>query len=113
MHVQEKRVYRTVRTVSYTHLIMINDKPIISHCLVTFNNNENIDGIVIVCSPEYRDFLSDWIGKLNIDKFMNFADPGENRQYSIINALDTLEECNPENVITVSYTHLIFSYCCF
>ena len=79
--------------------IMINDKPIISHCLVTFNNNENIDGIVIVCSPEYRDFLSDWIGKLNIDKFMNFADPGENRQYSIINALDTLEERNPENII--------------
>ena len=79
--------------------LMINDRPVISHCLVTFNNNKNIDGILIVCANEYRAFLSEWIEKLNINKFIHFADPGENRQYSIINALNSLEKINPKNII--------------
>lgn len=71
--------------------IEIHGRPIISYSLKTFNECPKIDKIVIIADISWWDKISEWINKENISKFAGFADPGETRQYSIINGLKEIE----------------------
>lgn len=63
----------------------VNGKPIIRYVMDTVSGCELIDGFVIVAAEEWYPYLEKQAGE--IDKFMGFALPGENRQLSIYNGL--------------------------
>lgn len=69
--------------------VKVHGKMIISYCLSTFLQNENIDALVIGCANEWKQQIQDEIDKLPYacSKVIKFAQPGETRQYSIFNAL--------------------------
>lgn len=70
--------------------IEIGGRMIISYCLLSLFEHPKIDGVIIVASKEYEMTILDCIPDIN--KFMGFAEPGENRQMSIYNALVKLKE---------------------
>ncbi len=67
--------------------IMVGDRPILMYCLDVFQKHPQIDKILIVAACEWRTFVTRWIEKLNINKFVGYANPGLNRQHSILNGL--------------------------
>ena len=71
--------------------VMVSYHPVINYCLKTFLENSNIDAIVIGVADEWLDFVKEHIKKLNPLKPIYYAKPGETRQYSIYNALNTVK----------------------
>jgi len=68
--------------------IQVNNKPIIYHSLLALYSNRNISNIQIVADEAYHNLIMDCINAYGFaDKFLGFSAPGENRQLSIINAL--------------------------
>ena len=64
--------------------IKVNNKMIISYCLETLDNNENIDFIQIVADKAWHSEIEQ---ELANPKFKGFSEPGANRQLSIYNGL--------------------------
>ena len=62
-------------------------KPILIHTLEKFENNENIDAIVISCLKEYIEYLQKMIRKFDITKVRNIVPGGKTGQESIYNGL--------------------------
>ena len=56
--------------------LVINKKPVIIHTILNFENNPNIDGIIVVCDSSYNDYLIKQFKKNNIKKFVSFAKAG-------------------------------------
>ena len=67
-------------------------KPVISYSLSTFDRHPLIDRIIIVADRQWRGEIDKWLDKFGIKKFLGYADPGETRQYSIINGLKEIEK---------------------
>ena len=72
--------------------LAFRSRPILSYSLSTFDRHPLIDCIVIVADRQWRSEIDKWIGELGIKKFAGYADPGETRQYSIINGLQKIEK---------------------
>lgn len=62
-------------------------KPIIGYSLETFQRANSVDRFVIVCHESWREYLSDFIRKSGLTKFVGFANSGESRQESVLNGL--------------------------
>ncbi len=82
--------------------IRVRDRAIISYSLEIFLNHQDIDSVVIVAADEWHQFILDEMKEnsaLN-DKFIGFARPGDNRQLSIWNALEVINNrfANEDNV---------------
>lgn len=71
--------------------LTVAGKPMLFYCLNVFERNPAIDGIVIVASPEWQGFLSEWIKKEKIRKFCGFANAGKSRQHSVFQGLQSVE----------------------
>lgn len=76
--------------------VEVNGKPILIFCLQTFLFHNNIDAIVIVVSPAWKEYVAKNIDKLNPDKPILYAMPGDTRQYSILNALKVAESISKD-----------------
>jgi len=61
----------------------LDEKPIASHSLEVFLNHRSIAECIVVCSPEFRSYFSEY--------FVQFADPGERRQDSLFNGLQLVQ----------------------
>lgn len=72
--------------------VIVKDQPILNYCLSAFLENEMVDAIVIVVADEWIDFVKEHLSKLNPQKPVYYAKPGETRQYSIYNGLTVLRE---------------------
>lgn len=72
--------------------VIVNGEPVINYCLKTFLGNEQTDVIVIGVADEWKNFVVENIIKLNPNKPIYYAQPGETRQYSIYNALKIVRE---------------------
>lgn len=72
--------------------IEVNDKPIIQYSIETFARMQEIDGFVICLAEEWKPYLQNVIVKANINKPIIYSQPGEVRQLTIYNALQTLKE---------------------
>jgi len=68
--------------------VEVGGSPIISYCLDVFEGSDVVDLIVVVCSEEYKSMIRD----LGYGKIIDFADPGENRQLSILSGLNVLKK---------------------
>lgn len=63
----------------------VKGRPIIRYVIDTISSCEKVDGFVIVAAEEWYSYLEEQIR--DIDKFLGFALPGENRQLSIYSGL--------------------------
>ena len=70
----------------------IYNKPIIIHTLEHFENNNEIDSIVVVCLEEWISYLENLIYKYRIEKVQKIVPGGETGQLSIYNGLCAAEE---------------------
>ena len=83
----------------------VGDIPVIQFVLETMEKHELIDGYVIVAAKEWQEFLLDCMKSVRMsmstvsgkEKFLGFADPGENRQLSIYHGLQALIGIAEEN----------------
>lgn len=72
--------------------LKIHDKPIIIHTLELFENNPEIDMIVISCVEDWIGYLNDLIIKYNLRKVQKIVKGGNTGQESIYNVLKAAEE---------------------
>lgn len=73
--------------------IEIGGKSILEYSLDNFFSSENINIIVIVISPEWRDYVMKFVPQGNSkNKIILYAEPGQTRQLSILNGLNALKE---------------------
>lgn len=72
--------------------LKIHDKPIIIHTLELFEDNPNIDMIVIACVEDWIGYLNKLIQKYNLRKVQKIVKGGATGQESIFNVLKAAEE---------------------
>ena len=70
----------------------IFNKPVIIHTLDYFQNNENVDAVVIACVAEYMEYMQELVYKYRIDKVSKIIPGGETGQLSIYNGLCAAKE---------------------
>lgn len=70
----------------------IHNKPIIIHTLEYFENNENIDAVVISCVGEWIPYLEKLLYKFRIEKVKKIVRGGTSGQLSIYNGLLAAKE---------------------
>ena len=68
----------------------VADKPVIGYVIETIEKHEMIDGYVVVAAETWQPFVVELIG--DSEKFLGFANPGENRQLSIYSGLLALKD---------------------
>lgn len=78
----------------------INGKPIIMYSVEKAIENSDIDGFIIVADTKWHSYIEMYMDK-EIEKFMGFVTPGENRQMSIYNGLLFLEGTAHDNDIVI------------
>lgn len=76
----------------------IYNKPIIIYTLEYFENNKDIDAIVIACVEEWIPYLQNLIHKYNIKKVMRVVPGGKTGQLSIYNGLCAARDISFSNV---------------
>ncbi len=81
--------------------IEIYDKPIIIHTLEIFENNKNIDAIIVACKEEWIQYLEDLLLTYNIKKVVKVVPGGETGQMSIFNGIKCAKEIYDENSIVL------------
>ena len=80
----------------------VDGRSILSYCIGTVSALERVDRYVIVAAMQWRDTISGEMALLArtcpsvTDKFHGFADPGENRQESILHGLNVLKQIAKE-----------------
>lgn len=86
-------VGQRMNTVSLPkQFLQVHGKEIIVHTIEHFQNNQNIDEIVVVCVSDYLDFMHELIKKYNLTKVVSVVPGGSNGQESIFNGLDELHK---------------------
>jgi 2-C-methyl-D-erythritol 4-phosphate cytidylyltransferase len=79
----------------------ISEKPIIIHTLEVFENNKNIDKIIISCLNEWITYLESLIEKYKIKKVDKIVPGGATGQMSIFNGLHVANQLYPEDSIVL------------
>ena len=72
--------------------IEILGKPIISYTIEAFQNNENIDGIEVVCHKDYIDYLKKIVIEYGFDKVKWITPGGNDFQHSVMNGIGNLND---------------------
>lgn len=72
--------------------IRVKDRMLVTYPLGTLLKSAYIDMVEIVAAPQWRDDILEDVRKagLDIDKISGFADPGVNRQGSILNGMEEI-----------------------
>lgn len=70
--------------------INVYDKPIIIYTLENFQNNPNINSIVVVCIEGWQNIVSAYARQFNISKLDKIVNSGKTRHNSIYNGLIAL-----------------------
>lgn len=71
--------------------IEIAGKPVIEYCLQTILHHPQIEKLIIGVADEWLDYVKDCVDRVNSNKSIFYAQPGETRQGSIINALKAVK----------------------
>lgn len=69
--------------------VLAAGKPVISYCMETLTNHEEIDAIQIVADRRWQEFILEHVPK---DKLWGFSPEGENRQMSILHGLEDIRK---------------------
>ena len=80
----------------------VDNKPLIIHTMIAFQNYPGIDAMVVVTLPEWKAVLQAYAKQFNITKLRWIEDGGETAQESICNGLDALKyELKNEDVVMI------------
>lgn len=74
----------------------VYDKPVIVYTMERFQQNANIDGIVIVTLPEWMEFIRAYARQFGISKLIAVVPGGATGQESIRNGVDEIARQYPE-----------------
>lgn len=78
----------------------VQDKPIIVYTMERFQNNPQIDAMVVVTLPHWVDFVWAYAKQFNITKLRWVVPGGETGQESIHNGLSAVaKDCDPKDVV--------------
>lgn len=69
----------------------INEKPMICYSIDEFEQNDNIDGIVVVASLDYIDYIKTIINKNNYKKIIDVVEGGAERYDSVYSGLNCIK----------------------
>ena len=69
--------------------VLAAGKPVISYCMETLTNHEEIDAIQIVADRRWQEFILEHVP---MDKLRGFSPEGENRQMSILHGLEDIRK---------------------
>lgn len=72
--------------------VKVMGKPIVALTLEKFEDNEEIDKIIIVCHGNYVEHMQDVLRQYPISKVTNIVVGGSNRQASLIKGLETIRD---------------------
>lgn len=83
--------------------LKIHNKPIIIHTIEYFENNIEIDAIVVVCVEDWIEHLKSELKKFNITKVQKIVKGSTTGQLSIYNGLLAAEElaCGQDSIVLV------------
>lgn len=81
--------------------IEVGDKPISIYTLEKFQNNENIDKIVVACLKGYENKIVEYKKKYNLTKLEYIVQGGRTQPESISNCIDRLEDVVNDNDIII------------
>lgn len=82
--------------------IEIDDVPILIHTLRNFQNNDNIDAIVLVMLESWIETTQEMVSKYKISKVEHIVPGGESGQMSIFNGLKkAYEEYDNESIVLI------------
>lgn len=76
-----------------------HNKPILIYTLEAFNNNTNIDGIIVVMLSDYIDYTKELIAKYKLNKVVDVIAGGDTSQDSIYNGIKRAHDLYDENTI--------------
>lgn len=76
-------------------------KPILIYTLEKFQENEKIDGIVLVCLKSWIDYANELINKYNITKISSVVAGGKTGQESIYKGLLEVYKQDPNSVVLI------------
>lgn len=74
----------------------IHNEPIIIRTIRYFEENDNIDAVVVACVADWIDYLNDLIAKYHLTKVKKVVPGGETGQLSIYNGLKAAKEVEGE-----------------
>lgn len=81
--------------------LKLKDKEILVHTLEKFQNNEEIDAIVISMLSSWIDFTKKLVSEYNLDKVVNIVPGGETGQLSIYNGIKYVHDHYDEDTIVL------------
>lgn len=81
--------------------IDIDEKPLIIHTLMNFQNHKEIDKIYIAILPEYSKHMENLVKSYGIDKVKGIVNGGNSAQESIFNALISALKENPRDSVVL------------
>lgn len=79
----------------------IDEKPLIIHTLMNFQNHKEIDKIYIAILPEYLAHMEKLVKGYGIDKVKGIVEGGDSGQESIFNALSCALKENPKDSVVL------------
>lgn len=79
----------------------IHNKPIIVHTIEYFQNNSNIDAIVVVCVEDWIEYFNSLVEKYRLDKIEKVIPGGSTGQLSIYNGLCAAKEISNDETSIV------------
>jgi 2-C-methyl-D-erythritol 4-phosphate cytidylyltransferase len=75
--------------------LKLRGKPVLYYTLKVFEKNKNIDEIVLVVAKKEIDYCKENIvKKYNFNKIVSVVEGGNERQHSVLNGLNALNNCN-------------------
>lgn len=82
--------------------MFVEDKPIIIHTMEAFQNNPNIDAIMVITLPAWKEVVRAYSKQFNISKLRWIVNGGKTGQESIYNGLTVLkEEVSKDDIIMI------------
>ena len=81
--------------------LTVNDKPIIIYTLENFQNNDYIDGIIVVCIEGWEHVLEAYAKQFGITKLKYIVPGGESGQHSIMNGVEAAYKHYPADSCVV------------
>lgn len=88
-------VGRRMNTTVPKQYIEINGVPVIGHTLCRLVGWKAMDSLIVVADKEWHEYISGFVKKVTDVSdivFLGYAEPGTNRQLSILNALNCLRD---------------------
>ena len=72
--------------------LMVNEKPLFVYSVQTFQNNPNVDVIIIATNANNIELVRDYCKQFGLDKVKSVIAGGETRQASVYNGLKEIEK---------------------